>query len=93
MVHGLSIEVIAIACIDETKHGVADEVLAKFNKRWPEMQSEIAQATYLLEPLFVDKSKTDVECKVALWNLAKKVLQLEDAACAGRAAAATAPAA
>ena len=49
-----------------------------FLARWPEMQSEIVSATYMLEPLFVDKSKTSVDCTVKLWSLARKVFRVSD---------------
>ena len=44
-----------------------------FLTRWSEMQSDIASATYCLDPLFVDSSKTAAGCIVKLWQLARKV--------------------
>lgn len=52
---------------------VERRMCAVFLNRWPKMQSDIAQATYCLEPLFVDTSKTAASCTVKLWQLARKV--------------------
>ena len=44
-----------------------------FLERWPDMQSDIVSATYLLDPLFVDNSKTAANCTVTFWIVARKV--------------------
>ena len=55
----------------------ADSVEARIFKvflhRWPEMQSDIVSATYLLDPLFVENSRTAAGCTIILWKLARKV--------------------
>jgi len=60
----------------------ADSLEEKINevflRRWPEMQSDIVSATYMLEPLFVEKSRNCVDCTVKLWSLARKVLRVTD---------------
>ena len=57
-------------------NSVEDKICKVFLRRWPEMQSDIVSATYMLDPLFVDKSKTSVDCTVKLWELARKVLEI-----------------
>lgn len=42
-------------------------------ERLPKLQSDISQATYCLEPLFVNNSKNAASCIVKLWQLARKV--------------------
>jgi len=54
------------------------KILQVFLQRWDEMQSDIVQATYMLEPLFVDTSKTSAACTIKLWALAHRVLQIDD---------------
>ena len=44
-----------------------------FLSRWSGLQSDVAQATYCLDPLFVAKSKNAAACIVKLWKLARKV--------------------
>ena len=55
-----------------------NKILQVFLNRWPEMQCEITSATYMLDPLFVTKSKFAPNCTVALWRLARKVLRIDD---------------
>ena len=57
---------------DSVEHKICDVFL----KRWSEMQSDIVSATYLLDPLFVDKSKHAASCTIKLWVLARKVFLL-----------------
>ena len=57
---------------------VESKILRVFLTRWGEMQSDIVGATYMLDPLFVDKSRTSIDCTTKLWDLARKVLQLTD---------------
>ena len=68
-------EDIAQRSVDGTveNESVETEILAKFLKRWTEMQSDIVSATYLLDPLFVETSKTATGCTIILWKLARKV--------------------
>ena len=47
-----------------------------FLSRWKVMQSDVAQATYCLDPLFVDKSKNAAGCIIKLWDLARKVIHI-----------------
>ena len=54
-------------------HSLEAKVLGVFLARWKDLQSDIAKATYMLEPLFVDQSKDAAECTVKLWQLARKV--------------------
>ena len=54
---------------------VERKIFAVFTNRWPGLQSDIAQATYCLDPLFVDKSKTAAGCIIKLWQLARKVIK------------------
>ena len=42
------------------------------------MQSDIASATYCLDPLFVNNSKNAAGCIVKLWQLARKVMRVSD---------------
>ena len=44
-----------------------------FLTRWDDMQADIVSATYLLDPLFVDKSKFAADCHIKLWAVARKV--------------------
>ena len=55
---------------------VEHKISEVFLKRWSEMQSDIVSATYLLDPLFVDKSKNVADCTIKLWCLARKVCDL-----------------
>ena len=57
---------------------VENQILAVFLRRWPEMQCEIVSATYLLDPLFVPKSRESAECTVCLWRLARRVMRITD---------------
>lgn len=52
---------------------VERKICDSFLRRWSEMQSDIVSATYMLDPLFVDKSKDAAECTVKLWKLVRKV--------------------
>lgn len=45
---------------------VEHKICAVFLDRWPEMQSDIVSATYMLDPLFVDKSRHSVDCTLKL---------------------------
>ena len=49
------------------------KVFDAFMARWPDMQNDILASTYMLDPLFVDKSKTSAECTIKLWALARKL--------------------
>ena len=66
------------ACATAGPDSVEAKICAKFLARWPEMQSDIVCATYMLEPVFVDKSKTSAHCAVKLWQLARRVLRITD---------------
>ena len=67
------------ACALEAGVGsIEEQIFDVFMDRWPEMQNEIIGATYMLEPLFVDKSKHSAACTVNLWNLARKVLRVHN---------------
>jgi hypothetical protein len=57
-------------------NSVEDKICKVFLQRWSEMQADVVCATHMLEPLFVDKSKTSVVCTVKLWHLARKVLRV-----------------
>ena len=64
-------EELAAAAGDDS---VEAEILKVFLTRWPEMQSDIVSATYLLDPLFVENSKRAAGCTIILWNLARRVI-------------------
>ena len=49
------------------------KVLGVFLSRWKDLQSDIAKATYMLDPLFVRQSKGAAECTIKLWQLVRKV--------------------
>ena len=57
---------------------VEQKICDVFLTRWPEMQSEIASATYMLEPLFVHNSSRSASCTIKLWSLARRVLGISD---------------
>ena len=69
------IQQIASASADDS---VERKFFAVFYKRWPEMQCEIVSATYMLDPLFVTKSRIAANCTIALWNLARRVCGITD---------------
>ena len=80
--HGTQLYVRSKLEASAARSGAADSVESKilqvFLTRWGEMQAPIVGATYMLDPLFVDKSKTAVECTNKLWTLARKVLRLTE---------------
>ena len=51
-----------------------DKICNVFLGRWSEMQNDIVLATYMLEPLFVEKNRISVVCTIKLWAMARKVL-------------------
>ena len=57
---------------------VEDKICKVFLNRWSEMQNDVVLATYMLDPLFVDKSKTSVACTIKLWEVARKVLRVDN---------------
>lgn len=57
---------------------VEQKICDIFLERWPEMQSEIASAAYMLEPLFVHNSSRSAACTIHLWKLARRVLGISD---------------
>ena len=57
---------------------VEQKICDEFLTRWPEMQSEIVSATYMLEPLFVHNSRRSADCTIKLWSLARRVLGIGD---------------
>ena len=57
---------------------VEDKICNVFLSRWSEMQNDLVLATYMLEPLFVDKSRTSADCTIKLWAMARKVLQINN---------------
>ena len=64
------IETIAAPC---TPDSLEVKVLEAFLARWKDLQSDIAKATYMLEPLFVEQSRSAAECTIKLWQLVRKV--------------------
>ena len=54
-------------------HSLEAKVLGVFLSRWEDLQSDIAKATYMLDPLFVNQSKGAAECTIKLWKLVRKV--------------------
>ena len=52
---------------------VEEKIRDVFLTRWSEMQSPIVSASYMLDPLWVDKSKLAATCTIKLWELARKV--------------------
>ena len=68
-------EDMAAAASDES---VEQQICDVFLTRWPEMQSEIVSATYMLEPLFIHNSCQSADCTVKLWALARRVLGILD---------------
>ena len=52
---------------------VEEQVYNVFLNRWDEMQCDMVSATYLLDPLFVEKSKRAASCTIKLWQVARKV--------------------
>ena len=69
---------------------VAADVLVYLESRWAEMQSDVAKAAYVLDPQFVLTSKTDVECTLELWKIAKEIERPEAPEAAEAAGAAEA---
>ena len=57
-------------------HSLEAEVLGVFLTRWNDLQSDIAKATYMLDPLFVSQSKGAAECTIKLWQLVRKVCRV-----------------
>lgn len=49
------------------------KVLTVFLSRWKDLQSDMAKATYMLDPLFVEQSRGAADCTVKLWQLVRKV--------------------
>ena len=68
-------EDMAAAASDES---LEQQICDVFLTRWPEMQSEIVSATYMLEPLFIYNSSQSADCTVKLWVLARRVLGILD---------------
>ena len=64
------IETIAAPCAPDS---LEVKVLEAFLARWKDLQSDIAKATYMLEPLFVEQSRSAAECTIKLWQLVRKV--------------------
>ena len=64
------IETVATQAGENTMESKVRDV---FLTRWPDLQSDIVSATYLLDPLFVDNSKTAADCIIKLWEVARKV--------------------
>ena len=64
-------------------NSLEEKMCKVFLSRWPEMQSDIVSATYMLEPLFVEQSRNSVDCTVKLWIIARKVLRVKDDAAWG----------
>ena len=67
---------------DAAARGGEDSLESKicdvFLHRWHEMQCDIVSATYMLDPLFVTKSRESAECTIKLWELARRVLRVDD---------------
>lgn len=61
---------------DTDDDSVEKKILSVFLRRWPELQSDIVSATYLLDPLFVEKSRAAAGCTIILWRLARKVIKI-----------------
>ena len=57
---------------------VERQILEVFLRRWPNMQSDVISAAYMLDPLFVNTSKHDADCTNKLWSLARKIFRPED---------------
>ena len=57
---------------------IVELVNEQFEARWEEMQSDIATASYMLDPQFLPKS-ADIGDKSPFWRVAKKVTNLLDA--------------
>ena len=45
---------------------IESQIFDTFLERWPEFQSDIVSATYLLDPLFVEKSHNAARCTIIL---------------------------
>ena len=54
------------------------QILDVFLRRWPNMQSEIVSAAYMLDPLFVSQSSQSADCTNKLWSVARRVLRPKD---------------
>ena len=63
---------------DSDEGCVEQQIYEKFLARWPEMQAEIISASYMLEPLFIHRSRKSADCTIKLWTLARKVLRVDD---------------
>ena len=63
---------------DTEEDSVERQICDVFLHRWPETQSEIGSAAYMLDPLFVRESSSSADCTVKLWSLTHRVLRVDD---------------
>ena len=81
-----TVDLVASKMVDTGNDTVSDRICACFHRMVPELTSDIANAAYVLDPQFIEKSKhADQSVMRSFWLVARESLHITDDAAWARA--------
>ena len=76
-----TVDYISSLMIDSGNHTLEDQIAVAFHNRAPELECDVANAAYVLDPQFVSKSRinSDPDVMKSFWKVSRDVLRIKDA--------------
>ena len=67
--------------IDSGNHTLEDQIAVAFHNSDPELECDVSNAAYVLDPQFVSKSRknSDSDVMKSFWKVSRDVLRIKDA--------------
>lgn len=76
-----TVDYISSLMIDNGNHTLEDQIAVAFHNRSPELECDVSNAAYVLDPQFVSKSRNNSDTNVmkSFWKVSREVLRIKDA--------------
>ena len=76
-----TVDYISSLMIDSGSHTLEDQIAVAFHNRAPELECDVSNAAYVLDPQFVSKSRNNSDSDVmkSFWKVSRDVLRIKDA--------------
>ena len=75
-----TVDYISSLMIDNGNHTLEDQISVAFHNRAPELECDVSNAAYVLDPQFVSKSRNNSDASVmkSFWKVSREVLRVKD---------------
>ena len=75
-----TVDYISSLMIDNGNHTLEDQIAVAFRNRAPELECDVSNAAYVLDPQFVSKSRNNSDTSVmkSFWKVSREVLRITD---------------